>query len=103
MQIQPYKSKSAKTENFNFLPTVKRDNFVQNHRTMTKFKLDLLINLMYLYVKFELNVYNCWGDDERKLKISLFFDLMTEQGNTTGTSMRPGKKKYDQINKKSSD
>jgi hypothetical protein len=51
------------------------DIFVQNHWTMTKFKLELLIPKMYLdlYVKFELNVYNHWGDNELKLKISDFF------------------------------
>jgi hypothetical protein len=28
---------------------------------------------MYLYVKFELIVYNHWGDNEQKLKINGFF------------------------------
>jgi hypothetical protein len=51
----------------------KKDNFVKNHSTTTKFKLELLFPKMYLYVKFEVNVYNHWEDNERKLKISDFF------------------------------
>jgi hypothetical protein len=43
---------------------------VKNHRTMTKFKLDLCIPMTY--IKFELIVYNFWGDNEWKLKISYF-------------------------------
>jgi hypothetical protein len=40
---------------------IQNDNFVQNHWTTTKFKLELLIPKMYLYVKFELNV-RLWTD-----------------------------------------
>jgi hypothetical protein len=63
---------SAETENSKFFQH-SREKTIQNHWTMTKFKLELLIPKMYLYVKFELNVYNHWGDNERKLKISDFF------------------------------
>jgi hypothetical protein len=35
---------------------------------MTKLELDLCIPLTYLYIKFD-NVYNCWGDYERELKM----------------------------------
>jgi hypothetical protein len=35
----------------------------------------MLIPKMYLYVKFELNIYNCWGGIEWGLKISLFSKL----------------------------
>jgi hypothetical protein len=31
----------------------KRDNFVKNHQTITKFKLDLIIPLKYIYMHFE--------------------------------------------------
>jgi hypothetical protein len=40
---------------------------------MTKVELGLRIPLTYPYVKFELNVYNRWGDNEQKLKISYYF------------------------------
>jgi hypothetical protein len=44
----------------------------KNYQTMTNFELDLCIPLryLYIYVIFELNVYNCSGDNDRKLKIS---------------------------------
>jgi hypothetical protein len=38
---------------------------------MTKYVLDLCIPLTFIYVKFELNVYNCCGDNERELTISI--------------------------------
>jgi hypothetical protein len=40
---------------------------------MTNFKLGLLIPMMYLNVKFKFKIYNCWGDNEQKLKLSHFF------------------------------
>jgi hypothetical protein len=40
---------------------------------MTKFKLGLPIPKMYLYVKLEMKVYNCWGENERKSRLSSFF------------------------------
>jgi hypothetical protein len=43
---------------------------------MTKFELDQCIPITYPYVKFELTMYNCWGDNERKLKISSFFSKL---------------------------
>ena len=38
----------------------------KNHRTMTKFELDLHNPMMYSYTKFELNVCNRSRDNERK-------------------------------------
>jgi hypothetical protein len=38
----------------------------KNHRTMTKFELDLHNCMMYWYTKFELNVCNCSRDNEQK-------------------------------------
>jgi hypothetical protein len=72
-QFQPYtyiktKLKRPETENF-----FKKDNSVKNHWTATKFKLDLRNPMMYLYIKFELNVCNPYKDNERKLKISVLF------------------------------
>jgi hypothetical protein len=55
---------------FFFIFKVKRHNFDKNNRIMTKLELDLHIPLMYLHVKFELNVKYCWGDNERKSNIS---------------------------------
>jgi hypothetical protein len=49
---------------------VKGHNSVKNHRTMNKFDFDLHIPVAYPYHYFELNVHNCLGDNERKLKIS---------------------------------
>jgi hypothetical protein len=40
---------------------------------MTKFKLDLRNPMMYPYIKFELDVCKSYKDNERKLKISIFF------------------------------
>jgi hypothetical protein len=40
---------------------------------MTKFELDKRISSTYPYVKFELNVKYPRGDNERKLKISYYF------------------------------
>jgi hypothetical protein len=40
---------------------------------MTKFKLDLRNPLTYPYIKFEINVWNPYRDNERKLKISILF------------------------------
>jgi hypothetical protein len=54
---------------------------------MTKFKLELLIPKMYLYVKFELNVYSHWEDNERKLKISDF--LQSSKGITLSAIIKP--------------
>jgi hypothetical protein len=51
----------------------KRDNYVSYYQTMTEFELDQCIRMTYPYVKFELNMYNCWENKERKLKISDFF------------------------------
>jgi hypothetical protein len=55
-----------------FFSKFKRDNSVSYHQTMTKFKLDQCILMIYPYVKFELNMYNCGGYNEQKLKISFF-------------------------------
>jgi hypothetical protein len=40
---------------------------------MTKFEFDLYCLMTFLYVKFELNLLYRWGDNERKLKISYYF------------------------------
>jgi hypothetical protein len=66
------------TENFLFpnfpkLKKLKGHNSAKNHQTMTKLKFDLHISLTYPYVKFELNVLYPRGDNERKLKISYYF------------------------------
>jgi hypothetical protein len=56
-----------------FFSKFKRDNSVSYHQTMTKFEIDQCILMKYPYLKFELIMYNCWGDNEWELKISFFF------------------------------
>jgi hypothetical protein len=50
MQFQPctyiQRKERAETENF-----LKKDNFVKNHWTMTKFEIDLHNPMMYPYIK----------------------------------------------------
>jgi hypothetical protein len=58
------------SENGNFF---KRNNSLKSHQTMTKFKVDLHNPMMYPYIKFELNVFKPYSDNEQKLKISNFF------------------------------
>jgi hypothetical protein len=43
---------------------LKGRNSAKNHQTMSKFELDLSIPLTYPYGKSELNVYNCWEDND---------------------------------------
>lgn len=45
----------------------KRHTSVKNHRTGTKFKLNLYISMTHQYIKFELNVCNGSGDNDRKV------------------------------------
>jgi hypothetical protein len=47
---------SMLTETFLFFSKWKGHNSAKNHRTMTKFELDMGIPLTYPYVKFELNI-----------------------------------------------
>jgi hypothetical protein len=57
---------------FPFFSKLKGHFYAKTHQTITKFELDLRISSIYPYLKFELNVYYCWGDNERKFKISHF-------------------------------
>ena len=66
IHVHPYKNGERKLK-ISFFFKFKRDNSVKNHRTTTKFGLDLY------YLVFELNVRNCCRDNERKRKISSFF------------------------------
>jgi hypothetical protein len=57
------------TENFFlFFFWFKRDNSVKNQQTITKFKLDLRISMMNLYMQFEPYTYIQTKVRERKLK-----------------------------------
>jgi hypothetical protein len=44
--------------NIYFFLKFKRDIYVRNYQTITKFELDKGIPMTYPYIKFELNVYN---------------------------------------------
>ena len=50
--------------------TVKKKN---SSYQSTKSELDLCISKMYPYIKFELHVCNPYKNNEKKLKISIFF------------------------------
>jgi hypothetical protein len=56
----------------------KRDNSVKNHKTMTKFELDLCIPMTYLYMLFQIYAYIPRKVRELKLKISHFFYVQEE-------------------------
>jgi hypothetical protein len=58
-----------------FFSKFKTDNSVSYHQTMIKFDIDQCILMTYPYLQFELNMYNCWGDNEWELKISFFSKL----------------------------
>jgi hypothetical protein len=47
--------------------------------------------MMYSYTKFELNLWNPYSDNERKLKISIFFQVQE------GYNSCQNSKDYDQI------
>jgi hypothetical protein len=59
---------SARTETFNVFPTIKRDNFVQNHRTETE-------NYFFFNVKGRNSAKNnqTWTDIELDLCIYLTY------------------------------
>jgi hypothetical protein len=63
----------TKTENFILISKRKGHNSAKNHQTMTNNKHDLHNPLTYPYAKFELHVQYHLGDNERKLKISYYF------------------------------
>jgi hypothetical protein len=54
---------------------------------MTKFELGLGIPKTYPYVKFELNVLYCWGDNKQKLKIS--YNFQSKRGITLPKIIEP--------------
>jgi hypothetical protein len=64
---------STETENSNFFQHSREITLSKIIEPQPNSNLKLLIPKMYLYVKFKLNVYNHLGDNERKLKISFFF------------------------------
>jgi hypothetical protein len=70
-----------------FFSKFRRDNSVSYHQTMTKFELDQCILLPYPNVKFELNMYDCCGDNEWKLKASYYFQ--SERGITLPKIIEP--------------
>jgi hypothetical protein len=72
MQFEPYTYIQTKVRERKLKISL-RGITVKNHQTTTKFKLDLRNPMTYPYIKFELNVCNTYRDNERKLKISIFF------------------------------
>jgi hypothetical protein len=72
MKFQPYAYIQTKVKEQK-LKITSRGITVKNHQTTTKFKLDLRNPMTHPYIKFELNVCNPYRDNERKLKICIFF------------------------------
>jgi hypothetical protein len=66
MQFQPYTYIQTKVREWKLNFFSKGVTLSKNHRTMTKFELELHNPMMYPYTKFELNVSNRSRDIERK-------------------------------------
>jgi hypothetical protein len=75
MQFQPYTYFQTKVGERKLKIFSRGITLLKNHQTATKFNLDLHNPMLYPYLKFELNVCNSYRDNERKLKISIFFKV----------------------------